>query len=270
MQEALAGRLLVGGDMSEAEMRALAGGRAAVYSAHHPEREGPNQDAAGLIELGPRRAVLVVADGLGGLAGGATASQLAVQELQKSLGRCEAGDGSVRGAVLDGFEQANGALLADGAAGATTLAAAEIADDSLRTYHVGDSEILVVGQRGKVKLRTVSHSPVGYAVESGMLDAREAMDHDERHVVSNTVGDSEMRIEVGSRLRLAPRDTVLLGTDGLFDNVTHAEIVETIRAGSLDRAAAHLAELCRTRMLEPRAGLPSKPDDVTFILFRRT
>ena len=265
----MAGRLYVGCDMDAAEVRLLAGGRAAVYSTHHPERDGPNQDSAGLIELGPTGVVLIVADGLGGLAGGATASQLAVQELHKSLGRWEPSQGSLRGAMLDGFEQANGAVLADGSAGATTLAAAEIADGTLRPYHVGDSEILVVGQRGRVKLRTVSHSPVGYAVESGMLDADEALHHDERHVVSNTVGDTEMRIEVGSRLRLAAHDTVLLATDGLFDNMTHEEIVESIRIGSIERAADRLAALCRTRMVEPRDGQPSKPDDVTFILFRR-
>ena len=79
--------------------------------------------------------------------------------------------------------------------------------------------ILAIGQKGKIKLQTISHSPVGLAVESGHLDESEAMHHEQRHVVSNVVGDQTMRIEVGAKLMLAPRDTVLLSTDGLFDNL---------------------------------------------------
>jgi len=134
---------------------------------------------------------------------------------------------------------------------------------------VGDSAILVVGQRGKLKLQTLSHSPVGYAVESGLLDADEALHHEERHIVSNMVGAPDMRIEVGSALALAPRDTVLLATDGLMDNLGLAEIVEIVRRGPLERAARRLAELCDERMRRPLEGQPSKPDDVTFVLFRR-
>jgi hypothetical protein len=33
----------------------------------------------------------------------------------------------------------------------------------LRSYHVGDSELLAVGQRGRIKQRVVPHSPTGFA-----------------------------------------------------------------------------------------------------------
>jgi serine/threonine protein phosphatase PrpC len=145
---------------------------------------------------------------------------------------------------------------------------AEIAGATLRTYHVGDSAILVVGQRGKVKLQTVAHSPVGYAVESGLMGEQEAMHHDERHLISNAVGAADMRIEIGSPLRLAARDTVLLATDGLFDNLEIGEIVEGIRVKPLRVVAEGLAQRVAERMRAPSAGEPSKPDDVTFILFR--
>ena len=137
-----------------------------------------------------------------------------------------------------------------------------------RPYHVGDSEILVVGQRGRIKLQTVSHSPVGYAVEAGLLTQKEALHHDDRHLVSNLIGSPDMRIEVGSPMVLAPRDTVLLATDGLFDNLTVREIVKMIRAGPLLDAASALIRACESRMQSPGAGTPSKPDDVTFILYR--
>ncbi len=125
-----------------------------------------------------------------------------------------------------------------------------------------------MGQRGKVKLQTVSHSPVGYAVESGLIDQDEAMHHADRHLISNMVGSADMRIEVGPKRRLSPRDTLLLATDGLFDNLLAAEIVEYVRKGSLAHAADVLLATSRQRMAQPENGHPSKPDDLTFVMFR--
>ncbi len=78
-----------------------------------------------------------------------------------------------------------------------------------------------------------------------------------------------MRIEVGSSLPLARRDTLLLASDGLFDNLHFAEIVECVRKGPLDEVANQLAANSRRRMTEPADDQPSKNDDLTFVLFRR-
>jgi len=48
------------------------------------------------------------------------------------------------------------------------------------------------------------------------------------------------------------------------------EIVDGIRTGRLATVARNLARTCRQRMREPEDGHPSKPDDVTFLLFRLT
>ncbi len=101
-----------------------------------------------------------------------------------------------------------------------------------------------------------------------MLDEREAMEHHDRHLLSNLVGSPEMRIEVGPRLALRPRDTALIASDGLFDNLHTEEIVGEIRKGPLSRAAGALAERAGARMVGSEAGAPRKPDDLTFILFR--
>jgi serine/threonine protein phosphatase PrpC len=138
----------------------------------------------------------------------------------------------------------------------------EIDGVSIRPYHVGDSEIWVVGQRGRLKLQTISHSPVGYAVEAGLLSEAEALAHEDRHIVSTLLGSDDMRLEMGSALTLAPRDTVLLASDGLFDNLDAETIVDLVRAGPLERAAEALAESGYAAMER------GKPDDITFILFR--
>jgi serine/threonine protein phosphatase PrpC len=148
------------------------------------------------------------------------------------------------------------------------LTVAELRGGAVRPYHVGDSSILVVGQRGRLKLQTVPHSPVGFGVEAGLIDASDAMHHEERHVVSNVLGSADMRIEVGSELLLAPRDTLLLATDGLLDNLHTEEILESIRAGPLARGGLRLVEAASRRMREPRPGQPSKPDDLTLVAYR--
>jgi serine/threonine protein phosphatase PrpC len=175
----------------------------------------------------------------------------------------------LRTAILNGLETANGRVQSVGIGTATTLAVVEVVDYTVRPYHVGDSMILVVGQRGKIKLQTTSHSPVGFAVEAGLLDEIEAMHHEDRHLVSNVIGSAEMTIEIGTSLRLAPRDTVLLASDGLFDNLFIQEIVDRIRKGPLDQAVERLATDSRRRMLQPEPGSPSKPDDLTIVALRR-
>ena len=75
--------------------------------------------------------------------------------------------------------------------------------------------------------------------------------------------------EVGPPLQLAVRDTVLVATDGVFDNLYIDEIVDIIRSGPLAAAADRLVERVRARMLgKHAAGQPCKPDDLTIVLFR--
>ncbi len=240
---------------------------AVVFSAACPGGTGPNEDSAAVVPASAGRLLLAVADGAGGPPSGEEASRIAVEQVANTVKRASE-DEALRVAILDGIEHANEEIRALKVGAATTLAALEVDDGSVRPYHVGDSTILVVGQRGKRKLTTVSHSPVGYGVEAGLIDESEALHHDELNVVSNFVGAEDMRVEVGAVLALDERDTVVLGTDGLFDNVHVDEIVALVQSGPLDEAAAKLAETCLSRMLEPEEGKPSKVDDVTFILYR--
>lgn len=257
-------------NMAVEELLTLATGQVALYSSRSPEKDGPNEDGAIVAAVDSTRVVLAVADGLGGHSGGATAADATLHCLKDSLARAgHDSDAGLRGGILDGIERGNQAVIDLGIGAATTLAVAEIAGHSVRPYHVGDSAILITGQRGRLRLQTLAHSPVAYAVEAGMLDEEEALHHEERHIVSNMVGAPDMRIEVGSAIALARRDTLLLATDGLMDNMALPEIVESIRTRPLETVARELADICRARMAKPVEGAPSKPDDMTFILYRR-
>ncbi len=244
---------------------ALSGGQVVFYTHRAPNKETVNEDSMGLVELDSGSCVLIVADGLGGQPAGATASEIAVQTLSRSLQRTDA---TPRETILQGFDRANHQIIENGSGSATTLAVVEIRNNQLRPYHVGDSMIVVTGQRGKQKLFTVSHSPVGYAVEAGLLNEEEAITHAERHLISNVVGADDMNISMGSLINLAPRDTLLLASDGLFDNLYYEEIIAIIRKGTLPAAAARLVELAHQRMAGKDPDQPCHPDDLSFILYR--
>lgn len=247
----------------------FAGGTVAVGLRRHPFKQSANEDAAVLIPVDVSRGVLAIADGCGGMAGGEEASRLAVKSLARTVAKSRDDESNLRGAILDGIENANRKVRAIGTGAATTLAVVQIDEDMIRPFHVGDSSVLLVGNRGKLKLKTVSHSPVGYAIHAGVIDEEAAIHHEDRHLVSNVVGSVDTHIEVGARRKMAMRDTLLIASDGLFDNLHTDEIVEIVRKGPIHDAAERLVGLCEQRMNEPSKGSPSKPDDLSLILYRR-
>lgn len=247
----------------------FAGGAVAFYSAPCPGTADRCQDAIVIIPLGPERGVIAVADGMGGLPGGREAASIAISVLVDGLSGDPFEELSVRSRIMDSIEGANERILATGTGSATTLAVAEIGPGSVRPYHVGDSEIMAFGQRGRVKIQSVPHSPVGFAFHAGMLDETQAITHEDRHIVSNVLGTRDMRIEIGSAIPLAPHDTVVVCSDGLVDNLQFEEVSDGLRQGRLDRALQRLADTAVSRMTESVPGLPSKPDDLSLIAYRR-
>jgi len=166
----------------------VAGGESLAYCAPSPDGNSENQDAVAIIPYGPQAAVFVVADGAGGLPAGRLASQTAVRALIAQLEQASEKTIMLRTAILDGIEAANGAVLGLANGAATTFTVITVEGITARAYQVGDSEAIIVGQRGVIRLQTVSHSPTGLAVEAGFLDQREALHHEDRHLVSNFLG----------------------------------------------------------------------------------
>jgi PPM family protein phosphatase len=268
------GAVLAKAQMTEIATLDFVGGTAAVYTNRSPQKETPNEDVAALWPTGADSGVLAVADGLGGHAGGERASRLAVDTIQKTIHTSLAAvdqpqqADQLRGAILNGIEAANAAVRQLGTGAATTLALVEIQGRTIRPYHVGDSVILLMGQRGKLKMQTISHSPIGYAVEAGLIQEEEAIHHEERHMISNVIGSEQMRIEIGPPIEMAARDTLVLASDGLLDNLLPAEIVEFVRSGPLDRAVGAMVTEARRRMANQDGTAPCKPDDLTVIAYR--
>lgn len=258
-------------DSPEQRSTDMAGGTLVAYTNRAPDKQSDNEDTIAAIPFGDNAAVLVVADGAGGLPAGRRASRAAVEEMRRSLAGIDAGDGEsqLRTAILNGIEAANRAVLEIGSGAATTMTVAAIEGSDARTYQVGDSEALVVGQRGTIRAHTLSHSPTGFAVEAGFLDQRDALHHEERHLVSNFLGTNDMRIDIGTAVEMRALDTVLVASDGLADNLHLQEIIDIIRKGPLEDAMQSLTRLATHRMSSESATQPSKPDDLSIILFRK-
>lgn len=247
----------------------VGGGHMVAFTSRAPDKSTDNEDCVAAIPYGPDAVVLIVADGAGGLPGGRRASQIAVRSLQESLNEAMTETMLLRTAILNGIEAANEAVQALGSGSATTLTVVTIEGKVARSYQVGDSEAIVVGQRGRIRSQTMAHSPTGFAVEAGVLDKRDALHHEERHLVLNFIGTSDMRVDMGPGIRLNPRDTVLLASDGLTDNVHIHEITDLVRKGTLDSAITAITSLAKRRMTVETVHQPSKPDDLSVILFRK-
>ncbi len=247
----------------------VGGGSLVAFSCPAPDTATPNEDSVAAIPYGSDAAVLVIADGAGGLPAGRRASRMAVRSLEESLNAAKSETMLLRTAILNGIEAANQAVLSLANGSATTMTVVTVEGLHARTYQVGDSKAIIVGQRGRIKSQTMAHSPTGFAVEAGFLDRRDALHHEERHLVSNFIGTTDMRIDMGAEVRLKPCDTILLASDGLTDNLHVHEITDMIRKGSLANAIESISSLARRRMSVESKHQPSKPDDLSIILYRK-
>lgn len=247
------------------QFRAMKGGDIVTFAAPAPYKtDEPNEDCLAIIEIDADNRLLVVADGVGGMPKGDAASASVVAHLEAAF-REPVAPGAVSSIAATALESAHAAIVEAGSGCASTVALAHISGTSYRSLHAGDSVVMVTSQRGNLKFETISHSPVGYALESGMLSEEDAFSHEERHVVSNLIGGDSLHITLGGTLELAPRDTLIVASDGVTDNLRQVELMDAIRVGDLKTCGERLVAMVRDRMQGD-----GKPDDISFILYRRT
>ncbi|MFK8112649.1 MAG: PP2C family serine/threonine-protein phosphatase [Rubripirellula sp.] len=252
--------------METPEAHSLTNGNVVAFSRRCPGKDEPNDDCAAMVETKSGAIVLVVADGVGGCPMGYKASAITVQAVVESVQAADT-DSNLRSAILDGIEQANAEILDLGVGAATTVSVVSISDGVARTYQVGDSMTLIFGQRGALRWKSITQSPVGYAVESGLMDEIEGMHHEDRHLVSNLVGIKDMHIQIGPPQELSARDTIIVASDGLFDNLLLDEVIALGKSGKPIDRMDDLVALASNRMHRNDRDLPGKPDDLSVLLY---
>ncbi|MDP1961639.1 MAG: protein phosphatase 2C domain-containing protein [Reyranella sp.] len=181
----------------------------------HQGKRPYQEDSWKLVPLADGSLLAIVADGMGGHAGGAVASKLAVDAFVHAI---EQGGG-----LADGLNDANEAVRI-GAEGkpdlngmGATVVAALVRGDEVRWISVGDSPFYLV-TAGKLEQLNADHSmapQIDALVARGMLTAEEAEHHPGRHTLREAVmGEPLTLIDKGSR-RLGPADRLLLCSDGV-------------------------------------------------------
>ena len=208
-----------------------------------------NQDDYHLDD--PEGRFFIVADGMGGHAGGQEASRIATQEIQNYLNSNWQSSESSETLLENAFLKANQAILQDQANHperadmGTTAVVVMLREGQPFCAHVGDSRLYRL-RGAKLSQITEDHTWVARAMKLGDINSDQARVHPWRHVLSKCLGREDLRqIEV-QPFDLQPSDRLLLCSDGLTEELPDhliASHLKTIRAG--DRAATALVDAAK-------------------------
>jgi protein phosphatase len=210
----------------------------------------------------PGGRLLIVADGMGGHRGGATASRLAGETVKMQYLDSETND--IPTALRQSLARANARIFSEAQSNpelrgmGTTTSVLAVRDHHGWLAHVGDSRIYLV-RDGAIQQLTDDHSLVATMVREGLLTSQEAETHPRRNVLQRSMGVAEdVEIDVRGPFELREGDTFILCSDGLHGVVKEHELQE-IAAGTIEEAADEFLR----RALERGA-----PDNVTVIVAR--
>ena len=209
------------------------------------------------------RFLFVVADGMGGHAGGDVASAIAVKritETDRQYASPNDAEFALRSALLAAnsllaetvFE--HGELTGMG----TTVSGIVRVGDHIAMAHIGDSRIYLF-RDGVLKQITADHTFVQRLVDSGRITPEEAAVHPRRSVLMRVLGDVDASPEIDTAvMKTLPGDRWLICSDGLSSYVAEDKIQTVL--GSIP-TAQDAAERLVKESLDQGA-----PDNVTIVI----
>ncbi len=207
--------------------------------------------------------LFVVADGMGGHAGGDVASSLAIARLQE-LDVVYTSPMDAEQALQDGITDAARELIAtvrvkpELAGMGTTVSALIMVDDYAVIAHIGDSRIYLYRDEALTQI-TTDHTFVQRLVDSGRITPEEARYHPRRSVLMRVLGDMNSDPELDAFIMPTQAgDRWLLCSDGLSGVVDEAQLAKALRAGA---APGRTADTLLKQALDAGA-----PDNVTIVL----
>ncbi len=235
-------------------------------------------DSYGATDIGKRRqfnedrfamksqdGVWLVADGMGGHAGGDFASQAVIDDLKEFEGVLTLGDLETR--FHDGLAEAHVRMLRVAKAlkvdaMATTVVGLLIYQDEFATIWSGDSRLYQM-RNGVLKPITRDHSEARELVDAGVLTPDEARTWHRRNVITRALGVYDHLSAETAYGEIKPGDVFLLCTDGLTEHNTDDDLaqilteqktaqdaVEAMIAQTLDRGAVDNVTAIVVRVLE--------------------
>jgi len=187
--------------------------------------------------VSPDSRVFAVADGMGGAVGGAMASKLAVEAIEKlwkdrpphKLSKEE-----IKGWLDEAVSQANRSVwdVAEEDAsvrgmGTTVVVAVQSEDNHLQIAHVGDSRAYLL-REGKPQVLTNDHSVVQEMVRAGRLTEDQARINPYKNLITRCLGhDLEVEIDQ-TPVEVKPQDWIVLCSDGLPTVLRDEEICSVL------------------------------------------
>jgi serine/threonine protein phosphatase PrpC len=207
--------------------------------------------------------LFVVADGMGGHAGGDVASAIAVKrimETDREYASPNDAEFALRSALLAAnsllaetvFE--HGELTGMG----TTVSGMVRVGGHVAIAHIGDSRIYL-HRDGKLNQVTADHTFVQRLVDSGRITAEEAAVHPRRSVLMRVLGDVDASPEIDTTIvETRPGDRWLLCSDGLSSYVSEDKIGNVL-------ATVPFAQTAAERLVKESLD-QGAPDNVTVVI----
>ncbi len=227
-----------------------------AYATDRGLKRADNQDtygkfpAADLALTQAKGQLFIVADGMGGLAAGAEASQTAVQIIQETYFADQ--ERNIPESLKHAFETANAAICqrAQTTPGqdpmGTTCTALVLTEKFAYIAHIGDSRAYRITKHEIIPL-TQDHTYLAEMQRRKILSTTEAQDYTERSTLYRALGIAPIpEIDLLPDLAYQPDDYFLLHTDGL-NRVAPAEIRTILRNNSVQAASKQLVRLANAR-----------------------
>jgi PPM family protein phosphatase len=207
--------------------------------------------------------LFVVADGMGGHAGGDVASSLAIARLaplDQPFTSTAEGERALRDSVADSASELieTVARRPELAGLGTTVSALLMVDDYAVIAHIGDSRVYLFRDDALTQI-TTDHTFVQRLVDSGRITPEEARYHPRRSVLMRVLGDMDPDPEVDTFIMpTQPGDRWLLCSDGLSGVVDDTHTTRALAAGL---APGRTADILLKQALDGGA-----PDNVTIVI----
>jgi PPM family protein phosphatase len=195
----------------------------------------------------------IVADGMGGHAGGEEASRLATVAIRSYLEAQWNKDLDPTTLLHEAFERANQSILQSqkispeqGDMGTTAVVVILSETHGPWCAHVGDSRLYRFRDT-QLKQVTEDHTWVAQAVRAKILTLDQVRLHPWRHVLSQCLGREDLNQIDINPIDLRSGDTLLLCSDGLTEEVTDKAIAQLLNAApTCDEAANALVQEAKT------------------------
>ena len=188
-----------------------------------------NQDGYGGIINGSNM-IFTVCDGMGGMAGGQTASRIAVSEIIQTLMETPQGEMG-KEAIVKAIESANGAIYRRAynepslRGMGTTTTILVINPDAAYLAHVGDSRIYQL-RKGKKYFRTFDHSKVFEMVAQDIMTEEQARQSSFSNVITRALGIKTTVEAVTEKIPYKKGDRFILCCDGVWNVKPEPEIIK--------------------------------------------